>query len=168
MKKLMVLAAIAAMAFGATAEGDASYQYLYWQVDESRVASGIGSYNAAMFCRLDGDGTVELSRIETAAGGRWSGPDNPAATMTDFSGYGVGDSFVFELAMWNGTSLETVGTSATFSYAQLADYLTQWQGGASTTPTQGVFTPSFAVPEPTSGLLMLIGLAGLALRRKQA
>ena len=30
------------------------------------------------------------------------------------------------------------------------------------------FTGTFAVPEPTSGLLMLVGLAGLALRRRRA
>ena len=34
------------------------------------------------------------------------------------------------------------------------------------TPTQ--FTTYTAVPEPTSGLLMLVGLAGLALRRRRA
>ena len=33
--------------------------------------------------------------------------------------------------------------------------------------TSGTFTTS-AVPEPTSGLLLLLGMAGLALRRKQA
>ena len=32
----------------------------------------------------------------------------------------------------------------------------------------GVSYTAFAVPEPTSGLLMLVGLAGLALRRRRA
>ena len=38
-------------------------------------------------------------------------------------------------------------------------------GGASTTPTAW---STAAVPEPTSGLLMLLGMAGLALRRRRA
>jgi hypothetical protein len=41
-------------------------------------------------------------------------------------------------------------------------------GGASTAATGGVRDwQASAVPEPTSGLLLLLGVAGLALRRKQ-
>ena len=42
-------------------------------------------------------------------------------------------------------------------------------GGAGTATTGGIrnWAPA-AVPEPTSGLLMLIGMAGLALRRRRA
>ena len=38
-------------------------------------------------------------------------------------------------------------------------------GGLAATPTEGAWS---AVPEPTSGLLMLLGMAGLALRRRRA
>ena len=40
---------------------------------------------------------------------------------------------------------------------------------SSTLPTDGFVSAGqwAAVPEPTSGLLMLLGMAGLALRRKQ-
>ena len=40
-----------------------------------------------------------------------------------------------------------------------------WSGDTFTYATAGNFT---AVPEPTSGLLMLLGIAGLALRRRRA
>jgi len=40
-----------------------------------------------------------------------------------------------------------------------------WSGEKFTYATGGNFT---AVPEPTSGLLMLLGVAGLALRRRRA
>ncbi|MBQ6341074.1 MAG: PEP-CTERM sorting domain-containing protein [Kiritimatiellae bacterium] len=40
-----------------------------------------------------------------------------------------------------------------------------WSGAGFTYATGGNFT---AVPEPTSGLLLLLGMAGLALKRKRA
>ena len=40
-------------------------------------------------------------------------------------------------------------------------------GGLAATPTAGKWSAS-AVPEPTSGLLMILGMAGLALRRRRA
>ena len=42
-----------------------------------------------------------------------------------------------------------------------------WSGAGFTYATGGNFTAA-AVPEPTSGLLMLLGMAGLALRRRRA
>ena len=42
-----------------------------------------------------------------------------------------------------------------------------WDGGVFTYASGQTFTVA-AVPEPTSGLLLLLGMAGLALRRKQA
>ena len=42
--------------------------------------------------------------------------------------------------------------------------------GSDSAPISGAYTGAgwYAVPEPTSGLLMLIGMAGLALRRRRA
>ena len=51
------------------------------------------------------------------------------------------------------------GGSETFAWAS-GTY-----GGLSTTPAEGKWS---AVPEPTSGLLLLLGMAGLALKRKRA
>ena len=43
-----------------------------------------------------------------------------------------------------------------------------WQTGASYIGMGGYGAVTFATPEPTSGLLLLLGMAGLALRRKRA
>ena len=56
------------------------------------------------------------------------------------------------------TATDNTGTD-TFSWAS-GTY-----GGLAATPTEGKWS---AVPEPTSGLLMLLGMAGLALRRRRA
>lgn len=166
MNKLIVLVATLAVGALAKADGDNAYQYLYWQVDMNKVESGVGSYDAAMFYTLSGDNKVELSRAErpeVVESARWSSD----RVATDLAGHDSA-SFVFELAQYGDGGWETVGTSATFTYAQLASYLTEWQANASSLPTQGVFSPTFTVPEPTSGLLMLLGLAALALRRRRA
>ena len=71
------------------------------------------------------------------------------ATITDSSKYYLTDAK--DLTTYSGTS------SASLKF------------GSQSTPSQaaGAWT-SVNVPEPTSGLLMLVGLAGLALRRRRA
>jgi hypothetical protein len=82
----------------------------------------------------------------------------PAGVYAGFNGE-VG-SFLVEL--WNESD-ERVGYSDC-SYADLANYIyNSTTGGGSTSP----MVVSQVVPEPTSGLLTLLGLAGLALRRKR-
>ena len=56
--------------------------------------------------------------------------------------------------------------TATFTSATGMKQLA-WGSQASITQAAGGWT-STSVPEPTSGLLMLLGMAGLALRRKRA
>ena len=68
------------------------------------------------------------------------------------------DSYEGEYTILTGTSLQKAIPGATVSY--YADF---------SNPAAPVTTSStMGVPEPTSGLLMLLGMAGLALRRKQA
>lgn len=63
------------------------------------------------------------------------------------------------------SSYDVVGMGTTTTIMSLVDTTTygaaDWQAVGGDTPTPG------PIPEPTSGLLMLLGMAGLALRRKQ-
>lgn len=62
-------------------------------------------------------------------------------------------------AMWY---MENAGSKASAKSVQTLGNLALKQGGT------GSATAWTAVPEPTSGLLMLLGMAGLALRRRRA
>ena len=63
-----------------------------------------------------------------------------------------------------GTSTWTFPGTSSKSFANFASGLGGWTAVATPEPPE----PPIDSPEPTSGLLMLIGAAGLALRRKRA
>ena len=72
------------------------------------------------------------------------------ATITDSSNFYVTEAKTFDTL------------SGTFS-TQI-----KWGDQEAASSAGGAWSSASAVPEPTSGLLMLIGMAGLALRRKRA
>ena len=67
--------------------------------------------------------------------------------------------------MWN-----TIGVSDTILYAQARSAITDYRNGKTPSNYSQALEPtSFtAVPEPTSGLMLLVGLASLALKRKRS
>ena len=77
------------------------------------------------------------------------------------------DSYQFRVELFKGDDLLAYSDSASWSFLTAASF-------AGTDITQGVgqevWAPTVfhAVPEPTSGMLFLLGLASLALRRKRA
>ena len=109
---------------------------------------------------------VEFSNV----GGYWGAgvPTGNQSPSGDFSAGTPEYSFTVELGNIDSSdNWTTVAYSATATYSSLADYIHQT---FDINPGQtAVWTPtSFtAVPEPSSGLLTLIGFAFLALRRKR-
>ena len=102
-----------------------------------------------------------------------------AAKLFDVpTGYSEGDSFTAYFALVvNDTiyigPIATAETPATGEKAMSFNAKTSSQAGAFDTATFGSAgwynkTSTEPIPEPTSGLLMLLGFAGLALRRKRA
>ena len=109
--------------------------------------------------------------VEFGDGSGYWGAGVPTGNQSPSGDYSVGTpeySFIVELGNIDSSdNWTTVATSASASYSSLGDYIHQT---FDVNPGQiAVWTPSHftAVPEPTSGLLTLIGFAFLALRRKR-
>ena len=137
--------------------------------DNATVLTGTGG-NTASF-RATGGATVKYG-FSTTFG--FSYDDTPGASNilknNDVIGVMYQDSngalsklFYVDAAGTKGADIES-----TYTISGLTD--DTWSGSAFTFTTAGTSaSPNyFAVPEPTSGLLLLLGMAGLALKRKRA
>ena len=99
-------------------------------------------------------------------------PQTMYAFVTDYASAEY--SFAIELGSYDSGKWTTLATSATLTYQQLqtgdgvnGSYLTTYD--ATLPMPQGIWAPtSYNVPEPSSGLLVLIGAGLLALRRGRA
>lgn len=150
MKKLfmMLFAAVAVSTAMATDS------FLYWML--SGAPESAQEYSYAVLTGTDG------SVIEVRAPSDDTGVI--LAAFTETPSIKEGGSYYLELfsegdeSLWKGYS---------FSYAELAQ-----MGALSSAGAQGPFTGSAVdmggVPEPTSGLMLLIGMAMLGLKRKRA
>ena len=90
-------------------------------------------------------------------------------TQTAFSWGEAGDTLSAYFVIVNGgdfciSSLQSAAATKTLQYSEK----TASQAVLNTTGSYAGAGWYAAVPEPTSGLLMLVGLAGLALRRHRA
>ena len=136
-----------------TALADANFNYTKSGDLKSTVAAGTLSYNAQTATA----GVPELSTVGLSG-------------STKYSAYAV----IFDTTDVTDTSHYYV-TAATAASSTMADgasttksYMLTATSSATAANWKSVGASSTDVPEPTSGLLMLLGMAGLALRRKRA
>ena len=179
MKKIMIIAAVAFAAFCSHAAtvtwsaaniqpdptGNTSFEYLVYLVDNSAVAqSDMAGYLA------NGDTSYLSKSLANGVTAKTSATANTAklASTKSTDTYTAGDSATYYLVILNNSSLD----DATYFQVSNTKSGTVTAAGALTmgfgTQANNTWTAMAAVPEPTSGLLMLVGLAGLALRRKRA
>ena len=186
MKKIMFVVAVALLAFGAQA---AAVNWTASNVYAGDGTSGKGSgyigflflesdYTAAQVsAAIDGGkwGDVSgkaLAQQYTTTAGKYTGPaasDAPVAESlggTSQTGYAVifnagsvDSATKYYITPTKTMTINGVGTTAFALGSQAASQTASW----GTVP--GGSTPD--VPEPTSGLLLLVGAGMLALRRKQ-
>ena len=113
-----------------------------------------------------GEYGVEFSEV----GGYWGAgvPTGNQSPSGDYSAGSLEYSFIVELGNIDSSdNWTTVATSASATYSSLGAYIHQTFD--MNPSSMAVWTPTnfSAVPEPSSGLLMTIGFALLALRRKR-
>ena len=191
MKKLLMMAFAAMLAFVSRA-GEDDGLWLYWMVDagedkSGRTEGGIEFYGANLYVVEDGSSEGRLVSTKYASGLTTTltgknefGQGDQACKLclvSDISGIGVGASFYVELL---GADLETVGwwKGDYMTMEQLVarhEALTGMVSGLQTDEPfhhvhggEWVANQFSSVPEPSSGLLLLIGTALLALRRRRA
>ena len=179
----MFLAAVVAMATGL-----AMADYMYWMVSEANFAglSGVDANFAYATVRA-GTGADVAENISAGSGyykmytvdenGQSSATDqyqfysaesNPNSTDGGAAFFGsfdsTVDSFLFELWTENGS---LVGYASRNREDILRFISSDSILGGSHPASYSPFVLTSVVPEPTSGLLLLLGMAGLALRRRK-
>lgn len=145
----MYLFSIDAATYGTlTAGGESGVSAKVWDTYGSSLASATDSYVD------DGMGQIMIA---------------------DPNSYGVGDTaYAATLLVYDEGLGAThyIGNAATYTFAADIDDVVSdldiYIGGSTGSMSTAAGWTATAVPEPTSGLLMLLGMAGLALRRRRA
>jgi len=167
MKNLKIaLASLAALcAASAYAAADS---YIYWMVDDAKYSYNPSESVSFKYATISVDGgETYLSLYDTAGNvtgkGLLANQDGSPGTSTGSAYAGLFDdtsavSFLVELWMDSSTK---VGWQ-TYSMDMVAGSIFKGTEGGGGSPLR----VTSVVPEPTSGLLLLLGVAGLALKRK--
>ena len=102
---------------------------------------------------------VDGDQVKTASA---TSPSFVTLSSGDWSGY----SFLAEFLLNDGSSETSLGLSQVVAFSDLVDsvYANMDVGEGALSPQTFYLA---AVPEPTSGMLFLLGLASLALRRRR-
>ena len=165
MKKIIIAAAIALagmFANAATVNWNTSYlydsagNYIMMHTGEEGL-----SYTASLLFAPSGSASV------SEAYGQFTGSGSDFALGTEYT------ATLIITEMKNGKANATLTASGVFTTAASESFTTDIDFSTGGGFTSGKFFGDgagqwAAVPEPTSGLLMLVGLAGLALRRRRA
>ena len=172
MKKLVLVACAGLMAAFANASE------LWWTLDTSATVDGEGWDSAALFATTEGfnyggiqvgskisnEKMDDLGYVATELGAKGSSTYSFYIELYNSSGDRLGASYV----SLGGAETRPQGATAYNSLS--ASLYTPGMSTVDVSPYAGFtnFTSANVIPEPTSGLMILLGLAALGLKRKHA
>ena len=126
--------------------------------------TGVGDLASYMLGNVGNTGTFEEGFFGTSAEGAVNGLDNELDGQTQDFTYVIVNSA--GTGYWTQNSSAEIYTTSTSPVGSEEDV---WELVSGTEATKWSTGPGpEPVPEPTSAMLLLLGVAGLALRRKQA
>ena len=182
MKKLMIMLGVAAIAVGVQAAA------VTWSTGKFQTANAAGTgfsgstlsaatdgaYLASIFFFTDAECKTAVTGV-TGTTDSTSTKTGKAFNGTTSDSFTVGETYYTYLTILDNTTkaeLKSAVASFTVDPLQNPD-INFWTGtgfNESFSGTTGAFPSGgwTAAPEPTSGLLLLLGVAGLALKRKRA
>ena len=158
----------------------ADYSSLYWTINEADNFSGAPFDYAKVYAvnnrtgsdtylNYVGTGGIEAGQAEfysdvhlpeeIGRGGGYALAGPSWAAITDEMRSG---DWLFSFLLYDQDGNEVGHSLRTYTFGDIANYVADF----GTTPSGGALAVG-VVPEPTSGLLLLLGLASLALRRKR-
>lgn len=148
-------------------------EVLYWMVDESSVKDQLGASFTFAYASVKDETTGGYLDYVTEDGEIWAGDyEIPRDLFTAGGVYGnvagaAGHSFLIELHNDSG-ALVAWGESGSYGDLAAAHSIvgSTFEQTRPQAWTGGTFT-AMSIPEPTSGMMILIGIAGLALRRRR-
>ena len=181
MKKLMIMAVAVTVAAvsqaasimwgGAISQPDGATELaadtMAYLVYSSSAITGAASFDGTDLKNGAGDTVASMVSTHTITGaeaGEWMFSETYAK-----AGSGVDGFYAVLVSDMNSSPKYSIYTldevSGTTPTSQTTLRTIDWDTGYL---TSGGYTVTGAVPEPTSGLLLLLGMAGLALKRKRA
>jgi len=179
MKKLII--AVAVIVAGVAAQA-ASVDWAFTETaNNSSSPLDVSSYTAYLFTQSTWESFTALDASEQTVDNfkGWTGSASvtktaQGTTRTKFTtgtitSTGESGSYYIVLANDDGFVASSLLSATAYTDPTMSHDAASWTISVASTPLSSASMTSFsAVPEPTSGLLMLLGVAGLALRRRRA
>lgn len=171
MKKTVAFLLLALVARQAMADGT----YLYWTIEKNDYDGGV-PFEYAKIYGSNGSGKSgylafadDVSQTEfysNRLGGLASEADGLSLSEPTWAALGLdmGSDWKFQVQLFDENDRLVGWQLGTVSYDELLPYLVT--EGWGNTPSAGAWGAT-VVPEPSGGLLLLLGMVGLALRRKE-